>query len=80
MKSPTTFASVLTRFFTQRLMQQCQVSPHTLHSYRDTFCLLLRFAKERLGKEPSMLIWDEIDAPLIDAFLDDLQAIDQALK
>lgn len=74
MKSPTTFASVLTRFFTQRLMQQCQVSPHTLHSYRDTFRLLLRFAKERLGKEPSMLIWDEIDAPLIDAFLDDLQA------
>ena len=74
MKSPTTFASVLTGFFTQRLMQQCQVSPHTLHSYRDTFRLLLRFAKERLGKEPSMLIWDEIDAPLIDAFLDDLQA------
>jgi site-specific recombinase XerC len=74
MTPQTSFGSVLTRFFTQRLMQQRHVSPHTLHSYRDTFRLLLRFAKAHLGKEPSQLAWDEVDVPLVDAFLDDLQA------
>ena len=74
MKPQTTFASVLTRFFTQRLMQQRHVSPHTVHSYRDTFRLLLQFAKTRLRKEPSQLAWEAIDAPFVSAFLDDLQA------
>lgn len=69
----TTLASVLTRFFTQRLMTQGHVSAHTLHSYRDTFRLLLRFAKERLGTEPAQLAWEAIDAPFVGAFLDDLQ-------
>ena len=73
MTTTTSFASVLTRFFTQRLMQQRQASPHTVSSYRDTFRLLLRFAKARTGKEPSSLAWNDIDEPLISAFLDDLQ-------
>src|ERR1700746_3057534 len=30
-------AALLERFFTQRLMQQRQASPHTISSYRDTF-------------------------------------------
>lgn len=74
MKPSTTFPVLLTRFFSQRLMQQRHASPHTISSYRDTFRLLLQFAKARLGKEPSGLAWDDIDAPLISAFLDDLQA------
>ncbi len=74
MKPAATVASLLTRFFTQRLMQQRQASPHTIHSYRDTFRLLLQFAKSRLGKEPSQLAWEALDAPLISAFLEDLQA------
>ena len=73
MKPSTTFAALLTRFFSQRLMQQRQASPHTISSYRDTFRLLLRFAKLRLGKEPSRLSWEDIDAPLISTFLNDLQ-------
>ena len=73
MTSTTSFASVLTRFFTQRLIQQRQASAHTVNSYRDTFRLLLKFAKVQKGKEPSSLKWDEIDAPLIGAFLDDLE-------
>ena len=44
------FAGVLTRFFTLRLMQQRHASPHTVGSYRDTFRLLLRFATARTGK------------------------------
>jgi site-specific recombinase XerC len=39
--SPTSLAPLLERFFTQRLMQQRQASPHTISSYRDTFRLLL---------------------------------------
>jgi integrase/recombinase XerD len=67
------FASMLTSFFTQRLIHQRQASSHTISSYRDTFRLLLQFSKKRVGKEPSRLCWDDIDAPLISAFLDDLQ-------
>jgi len=73
MKSSTTFAVLLTRFFSQRLIQQRHASPHTISSYRDTFRLLLQFAQVQLGKEPSSLAWDDLDAPLISTFLDDLQ-------
>jgi site-specific recombinase XerC len=52
MKPQTTFASVLTRFFTQRLMAQRHVSPHTIHSYRDTFRLLLRAVAKYALRSP----------------------------
>lgn len=67
------FAPLLERFFTQRLMQQRQASPHTISSYRDTFRLFLKFVQQRLRKLPSRLNFEEIDAPLIVAFLDDLE-------
>jgi site-specific recombinase XerD len=73
MKSPATLAALLESFFTQRLMSQRQASPHTISSYRDTFRLLLTFAQGRLHKPPSRLDLTEIDAPLIAAFLDDLE-------
>jgi site-specific recombinase XerD len=73
MIQPTNFAPLLERFFTQRLMQQRQASPHTISSYRDTFCQLLKFIQKRLHKPPSRLSFEEIDAPLIVAFLDDLE-------
>ncbi len=69
----TSLAPLLERFFTQRLMQQRQVSPHTIGSYRDTFRLLLTFAQERLHTQPARLAFDQHDAPLIVAFLDHLQ-------
>src|SRR5262252_5497135 len=72
--TPTTnFAPLLERFFTQRLMQQRQASPHTLRSYRDTFRHLLLFAQQRLHQPPSRLHVEQIDAPLIVAFLDTLE-------
>ena len=37
MSTPISLAALLERFFTQRLMQQRQASPHTISSYRDTF-------------------------------------------
>ena len=70
---PASFAPLLERFFTQRLMQQRQASPHTISSYRDTFRQFLKFVQQRLHKPPANLGFEEIDAPLIVAFLDDLE-------
>jgi site-specific recombinase XerD len=67
------FASLLERFFTQRLMQQRQASPHTISSYRDTFRQFLKFVQQRLHKSPSRLHLEEIDAPLIVVFLNGLE-------
>jgi site-specific recombinase XerD len=66
--------ALLQGFFTGRLMQQRQASAHTIASYRDSFRLLLRFAQQQLDVAPQRLAFEQIDAPLIAAFLDDLQA------
>ena len=73
MKGEPTFAALLEGFFTQRLMQQRHASAHTIASYRDTFRLLMQFTQQRLHKAPSALALDDIDAPLVVAFLDDLE-------
>ncbi len=73
MTTSASFAPLLERFFTQRLMQQRQASPHTISSYRDTFRQFLKFAQQRLHKPPSRLNFEEIEAPLIVAFLDDIE-------
>lgn len=73
MKSQASFPVLLESFFTQRLMSQRQASPHTITSYRDTFRLLLQFAQKRLHKQPSCLTLDDLNAPLIGAFLDHLE-------
>src|ERR1700687_4763116 len=69
----TALATTLQAFFTDRLVRQRQVSPNTLAAYRDTLRLLLVFAADKKGKEPSKLAIDDLDAPLISAFLDDLE-------
>src|SRR5207249_4465232 len=63
----------LQKFFTERLIRQRQASSHTISSYRDAFRLLLQFAQKRLHKTPSRLTLEEIDTPLITAFLNDLE-------
>jgi len=73
MTAGTSLAPLLQRFFTQRLMQERRVSPHTISSYRDTFRLFLKFTQQRLHKPPCALVFEQIDAPLIVAFLDDLE-------
>jgi site-specific recombinase XerD len=67
-------APTLQAFFTERLMRQRQASPHTIAAYRDTMRLLLGFAAQQLDKEPSELEVEDLDAPLIGAFLDHLEA------
>jgi site-specific recombinase XerD len=73
MTTSASLAPLLERFFTQRLMQQRQASPHTISSYRDTFRQFLKFAQQRLHKPPSRLNFEEIEAPLIVMFLDDIE-------
>jgi integrase/recombinase XerD len=65
----TAVAPTLQAFFTERLLTQRQVSPHTIAAYRDSLRLLLRFAQEQSGKPPSRLDFADLDAPLIGAFL-----------
>jgi site-specific recombinase XerD len=66
-------AALLQAFFTDRLIRQRQASPHTIASYRDTFRLLLGFAQRQIKKAPSALSLEDIDAPLVGAFLDHLE-------
>src|ERR1700678_3561628 len=56
------FAVLLQGFFTQRLMQQRQASPHTISSYRDTFRMLLKFVHQRSHTPPAQLASPAIDA------------------
>ena len=73
MTTSADFPGLLEAFFTDRLMRQRQASPHTIASYRDTFRLLLAFVQLRLKKAPSALSLEDLDAPLIGAFLDHLE-------
>src|SRR5262249_32967628 len=67
------FAGLVQAFFTDRLLRQRRASPHTVAGYRDTFRLLLRFAKERLGKAPTKLSLEDLDAAFVGDFLDHLE-------
>jgi integrase/recombinase XerD len=67
-------AGSLQAWFTDRLIRERNASPHTIASYRDTIRLLLTYASEHLAVEPSRLDLGQLDAPLIAAFLDYLEA------
>jgi site-specific recombinase XerD len=64
---------MLEAFFTDRLQQQRHASPHTIAAYRDTFRLLLAFAKDDVRKAPSDLSLTDLDAPFIVRFLSHLE-------
>ncbi len=67
-------APTLQAFFTARLAQQRNASPHTVVAYRRSFCLLLAFIRERSGKEPSRLDFTDLSAPTVAAFLQHLES------
>lgn len=69
----TALAQALQAFFTVRLITQRNASPQTIAAYRDTFKLLLGFAREQTGKQPFQLALEDLDAPLIGAFLKHLE-------
>lgn len=66
-------APTLEAFFFQRLITQKNASPHTVASYRDCLRLLINFVHETTGTQPSKLRLDDLDAPVIGAFLNHLE-------
>ncbi len=73
MKAAGNLSALLEAFFTDRLIAQRRVSPHTIASYRDSFRLLLKYAQDQLGRPPSALSLEDLDAPFIGKFLDNLE-------
>ncbi len=67
------FPSLVQQFFTEYLVTQRALSPHTVASYRDALMLFLDFAHVRLGKAPTELCLADIEPDLILAFLDHLE-------
>jgi integrase/recombinase XerD len=67
------FSELLQAFFTDRLMNQRQASPHTIASYRDTFRLLLQFVQQQTGKPPTKLTMETLDPAFLGAFLHHLE-------
>ncbi|MEE8263631.1 MAG: tyrosine-type recombinase/integrase [Gammaproteobacteria bacterium] len=67
--TPLSFSRLLQQFFVERLMQQLQASPCTVAAYRDTFRLLLVFAHQQLGKQPSDLVIEDLSAAFVLDFL-----------
>ena len=66
-------APLVRGYFLDRLVQQRNVSPATLATYRDGFRLFLRFAERHLRRPAASFTVDDVDAPIILAFLDDLE-------
>ena len=66
-------AATLEAYFADRLIGQRHASPHTVAAYRDSWRLLLRFMRDRTGKQPSELDLADLDAPAVGAFLDHLE-------
>jgi integrase/recombinase XerD len=74
MTSPSVPAAGLVQaFFIDFLINQKHASPRTLATYRDAFRLLLRFVHESHGVEPASLTVENLDAPIILAFLDHIE-------
>jgi site-specific recombinase XerD len=65
---------VLESFFRKRLAAQRNASEATIRSYRDALRLLLVFAAEQAGKQPSRLRVEDLDRDVVLAFLDHLEA------
>jgi site-specific recombinase XerD len=71
-KRPPEFSTLVRDFFCDRLVNQQNVSPHTVAAFRDTFRLLLAFIAQRRRTTETMTL-DDIDAPTVLAFLDSLE-------
>ncbi|MGZ6564210.1 MAG: tyrosine-type recombinase/integrase [Solirubrobacteraceae bacterium] len=66
-------APSLQAYFTDRLIRERRVSPHTIRSYRDTIRLLVGFAAQRAGTAASRLTFADLDSKTVSAFLDHLE-------
>lgn len=72
MSHSSTLAQILLGFFTQYLPKVRAMSLHTLHSYRDSIKLLLRFVAGKKG-DPCHVEIEQLTTERITAFLDNLE-------
>ena len=70
----TLVGPLLQAFFLDHLTRQKRVSPQTIHSYRDSFRLLLHFLQNTTGKEPATLVMTDLDAPAVLQFLEHIES------
>ena len=71
----TPVAPHITAYLRERLPNERRASPHTSDTYAYAFQLLFEFASQRLGCSPAALQLEQLDAPLVLAFLEHLQAV-----
>ena len=69
----TAIAPYMSAFLREHLPQERRASPHTCDTYAYAFQLLLCFAARRFQTEPSSLELEQIDAPLVLAFLEHIE-------
>lgn len=69
----TALARYLTLWLREHLPGDRAASPNTIAAYTQTLSLLLRFAARRLGRAPSALALEDLEATLILAFLEDIE-------
>lgn len=70
---PNLLGAVIRDYFTDHLPRLRGMSPHTIHSYRDSIVLLLRFLSARRKKGVAELDLIDVDPPSILAFLSYLE-------
>lgn len=68
----TSHAPIMQGYFTERLTDR-RASEHTIAAYRDTFRLLLHYARAELGRPPAALDLIDIDVHFVSGFLDHLE-------
>jgi integrase/recombinase XerD len=73
MRRAPALAGLLESFFQRRLVEQRNVSPLTIATYRDALRLLVRFAAKRHQREPCRLEVRDLDREVVLAFLEDLE-------
>ena len=66
---PTDFAYALSKYFTDYMVGQRNVSVNTIKSYRDTFSLLLLFLSGNKGITPEKFTLDKLTYEAVDSFL-----------
>lgn len=72
--SDSRLASLIQRFFTDRLFAQLGASPHTVAAYRDAFRMLFQYAATSLQRTPSQLHLEDLDVTFLGRFLEHLES------
>ncbi len=73
-KMPNMLACALKDFFSDNLPNLRGMSPHTIHSYRDCFTLLLRFVAKQHGCSVTKLDIEDLNAEQVTSFLHILES------